>query len=208
YGGEQYNPPRPFVSFSSSTSRPRQGDRSKRNQIDLGIDGSCIWAAMPQQITNLMQRRPVFEHRSGQTVPEQVRSSIGGLDSSFRQRSVHQRANRHGVGETHQRRLLPNKDTPTRTSRPNSAEIDCYRRAHFGRQGHLCHSLALAPNRDHALFPVDVVQRQRHYFTSTKTEPCQQKQNAVVAFSAGGVSVAGVQDTLDLLGGKKLRHIR
>ncbi|SPE37714.1 hypothetical protein SBA3_2700007 [Candidatus Sulfopaludibacter sp. SbA3] len=87
-----------------------------------------------------------------------MRASIGRLDSSFLQCPVYQRANRDGVAETNQRRTLPNKDAPTQTRWPGAAKIvrDC--RAHFGRQGHLCHSLALASNRDHARFPVDIVQ--------------------------------------------------
>jgi len=55
--------------------RPRHGDRAQANRIDLGIDRCRVQAAVPQHVSDLLQRCAGAQHAAGGGVAQDVRST-------------------------------------------------------------------------------------------------------------------------------------
>ena len=129
---------------------------------------------------------------------------MGGLNSCLSPVPVHQRTDCDGVGETDQRRFAV--DTLRLEQSGLAWRRSGHRRAHLDGRGHMPYRLPL---------PRIVIGRCSRYrpasklqVSGSKPQPCQQKQNGVVALAYRGIPTAGVRDTVGSARREGLRHAR
>jgi hypothetical protein len=89
------------------------------------------------------------------------------------------------VGQTDARRYASQKNAP-RVTLPTAFKVESKRLSNIRQQRHAIPHAPFSAHNDLAGAPTDVTKLERHYFSSTQAQSCQQQEDRVVAKSAQG----------------------
>ena len=170
----------------------------QRRKIDLRVDRGGLRAAVPQDLSDLVERGAAAQHLCGQRVAQQVRSLEGRFDASPSQGTAHQAADRAGAAQSASRRTAAEEQVADGALGTRLAQVVCDGRAHISRQRQAVTALGWAANTDEPIVPVDARQLKVDHFAGTQAKARQQQQDRKVTATRGASSVASLKQTLYL----------
>jgi hypothetical protein len=168
--------------------------------MDFGIKGRGIETPMPQQLTDLLQRSSLMEHLGGQGVSEQMGTGAGRLHAGSFERAGDKGGDSDGVGESLEWGSQANENASAGAGRTSLFQVtgqcftDVMGQREFGSAG------PFPLNGEFCCIPIDIVQCEGDDFASPNAEPGQQEQDGVIALSLRRLTIAMIQDALDLTG--------
>jgi hypothetical protein len=144
---------------------------------------------MPQEFTDLRQRRSLPEHLTGKCVPELVGSRAGSINPGPSERVSYNGADSTLTLETSCGRFRPEKHASTGRGWPPAPQIVSDGRADIDWQWQLRIATSLPVHRNQSLLPIQIFQREHSDLTGAQTQARQDQENRIIASAQSGFPV-------------------
>jgi len=145
---------------------------------------------MTKDLADLVQRRSVAEHLSGQRVAQQVCPLAGRVDTRASQGAEHDAADCAGTAQSLSRCARSDENVAHAARGAPFAQVVHQGSADVGRHRQPVTALGRATDADGTVVPVEVIQGEIDHFSRTKPQPSEQQQHGVVLAAGGGSPLA------------------